>query len=102
MAIANRATATEIGKAYAEAIRGEAAAKQLWARSHRDYVELWLVTEPIEVGVDRPLYAAEDVLYDRFPEAYIHLHILNPRLFDDFDAAELVPAGAEEIPLRVE
>jgi hypothetical protein len=100
MAVANRATLAEIGKTYAEAVRAEPAAKQLWVDHHRDYFELWLVTEPIDADIEYRLYEAELVLHDRFPDAYIRFHVLNPRYFDPFDPADLIPASAEEIPLR--
>jgi hypothetical protein len=100
MAVTDRATLAEIGKTYAEAVRAEPAARQLWVDSHRDYFELWLVTEPIDTDVEDRLYEAELVLHDRFPEAYIRFHILNPRHFDPFEPADLIPPGAEEIPLR--
>ncbi len=100
MAVADRAKLAEIGRTYAEAIRAEPAARQLWIDRHRDYFELWLVTDPIEADVEHRLYEAELVLHDRFPEAYIRFHVLNPRYFDPFEPADLISADAEEIPLR--
>jgi hypothetical protein len=100
MAVTDRTTLAEIAKTYAAAVQAEPAAKQLWARSHRDYIELWLVTELIEPEVERQLYGAESVIYDRFPDAYIRLHVLNPRYFEPFDLSNLLPPGVEEIPLR--
>ncbi len=102
MAIADRVTAAEIGKTYAETIRDEAGPKQLWMRSYRDYVELWLVVEPIEHDAELRLYAAEDAIYDRFPEASVRLHILNPRHIRAFEPAAILPPGAEETALRAQ
>jgi len=100
MAIADRATLADIAETYANAIREEAAAKRLWASSHRDYFELWLVTEPIDADTQRQLYTAELVLYDRFPDVFLSVHVLNPRHFGDSDPAEMIPPDAIEIPLR--
>lgn len=100
MAIADRVTAAEIGRVYAEAVRDEPAAWRLRVSSHRDYYELWLVTEPIEPDVQRRLYTAELVLYDRFPGVYLRLHILNPMYFDGSNPAAMIPLDAEEILLR--
>ena len=100
MAVADRVSQAELGKTFAEAIREEPAAKQLWVRSHRDYFELWLLTEPIDSVTERRLYAAGLLLHDRFPQADVRLRILNPRLFADFEPSELIPEGAEGFPLR--
>ncbi len=100
MAVTDRATLAEIGQTYAAAVRDEPTAKQLWAGSHRDYFELWLVTDPIDADTERRFYKAELVLHDRYPEAYIRFHVLNPGHFDPFEPADLIPTYAEEIPLR--
>lgn len=100
MAVADQVSPAKVGKTFAESVRAESAAKQLWVRSHRDYFELWLITEPVEADVERRLYAATLLLHDRFPEAYIRLHLLNPRYFEEFNPSDTIPPDAEEIPLR--
>ena len=100
MAIADQATLADVAKTYADAIREEGSARQLWASSHSDYFELWLVTEPIDADVERQLYTAELILYERFPEASLSVHVLNPRYFGDSDPAEMIPRDAEEVQLR--
>lgn len=100
MAIADPVTTQDTGRTFAQMVRDEQAALRLWARHHRDYLEFWLLTVPIDADTERRLYAAGVELRDRFPEVNIRVRILNPRFFEHDDLTELVPAGAEEIPLR--
>jgi hypothetical protein len=100
MAIANAMTAHEMGRSFVQMVRTEPAVRRLWLRRHRDTVELWLATQPTDAETERRLYASVASLHDRFPGANIRLHVLNPRFFHQHDLTELIPDGAEEIPLR--
>ncbi len=100
MAVGNPITAQAAGSALARAVRAEPTVLGLWVRAYRDYVELWLVTAPIEPDAVRRLQEAGLTVEDRFPEADLRLHILNARNYADLDPATLIPPGAEAISLR--
>jgi hypothetical protein len=61
------------------------------------------LTHSLEAGAEPPFYEAA-ALYDRFPEAFIRFHLVNPRLFGpDTDTETLlhhISADADEIPLH--
>ena len=99
MAIADLVTARELGRAYADAIRGEAAASRLWVSAHGDSVGLWLLTQPIDADAERRLYGATAMLHHRLLERYFRFHLLNPRMFEELVLEEEVPKEAEEVPL---
>ncbi len=100
MAIEQAATAAEIARAFADLVRHEESARRLWVSTHRDYMELWLLTDSIDAEEEHRFYEADACLWDRFPEAYVRLHIVNPRTTEPFNPDAVAPKGAEEIPLR--
>lgn len=104
MAVAYHATAYEVGASFADLVHYQEAALQLWVATNRDTVELWLLTHPLEPDQVSTFYEAAAMLYDRFPNAFIRFHLINPRLYetDANGAIELhgIPADADEIPLR--
>jgi hypothetical protein len=102
MAIGHPPTAREVGRQFAERICGEAVAQALWVRSHRGYVELWLVTAPTDLDAVRGFHETGVALEEQFPELDLRLHVLNRGYYPHTDVAELIPPGAEEIPLRPE
>jgi hypothetical protein len=100
VAVVDAVTARELGRAYAEAVRDEPAAKRLWARPNRGEVELWLlVDESADIAAERRLYGAGLILHDRFPEPSPFILVINPSRYDPFDLGEVIPRDAEEIPL---
>jgi hypothetical protein len=100
MAIMQATTAAEIARAFADLVRHEASARRLWVSTQRDYMELWLLTDPIDGDAERRFHEAAVSLWDRYPSAYVRLHIVNPRTTELGDPADVVPNGAEEIPLH--
>ena len=80
--------------------RRHPAARRLWAWAYRDYVELWLLTDPIDTDTELHLYGVSFELYDRYPKTDIRFHLLNPRYFEELDPDLVIPPGAEEIPLH--
>ena len=94
------ANARDIGQTFAEAVRGEPAVRQLCVRPYPGGVELWLVTAPIDPDKELALHAASRLLYERFPDAEIDVHIINERHYPHLDAARIIPTGAKPIPLH--
>jgi hypothetical protein len=99
MALAYRATAHELGRRFAEAVGGEPAVRGLWVTSHRDYVELWLVTESTDADTERRLYGLVSRLYERSPDANVRLYVISPDMFQGQAIDSVIPRRAEEIPL---
>lgn len=102
MAVRHSVTPRQAGRVFADLVRSEPEACRLWVRAVRDYVELWLVTTPMESDEAPSLYEAGLVLSDQFPAADLRLHVINPRNYPASDPAAIIPPGAEEIPLRPE
>lgn len=100
MAVQNRVTAREIGRSYAVAVSGMPAARRLWISTHRDAVDLWLLTGPIDEETRRRLFDPVASMYDRFPGADMRFHVINPDEHHRFDLDLILPSDAKEIPLR--
>ncbi|HEY7061834.1 MAG TPA: hypothetical protein VII06_10155 [Chloroflexota bacterium] len=101
MAVENVAQAQEIGRHLAGLLREQAAVRRLWyTMPHGDDVAFWLLTEPIDFDGERALYALSLTVFDRFPDARLRVHVLNPSNYADGDAASSVPTDAVEIPRR--
>ena len=89
------------GRGYAAAVANEPAARRLWVGPHPDRLELWLLTEPTDGDTERRLYAALLPVYDAIPDAPLRLHVIDPEHDERVDlGGRILPAGAEEIPLR--
>ena len=100
MAIKDEVTAQEIGRSYAAAVSREPTAQRLWVSSHRDYIELWLLSEPIDMDTRRRFFEPVAEMHDRFPDANARFHVINPSEYDGLDLRMVLPADAAEIPLR--
>jgi hypothetical protein len=96
--------ALEVGRAFAEIIRDEPVARELWITvdDGRSGVGLWLITDPIDLDKIGELYETRfGRLYERFPEGDFDFIILNPQ-HTIGDVRRGVPRDAEQIPLRAE
>ena len=100
MAVHNPATEDAVARTFAEAVRAESAARRLWVLVSGSTVELWLLTEPTHADTERRLYGASRLLYEAFPDTDIRVRVVNPRLFDTPEPEQLIPPGADEVPLR--
>ncbi|ACZ37663.1 MAG: hypothetical protein DIU58_002620 [Sphaerobacter thermophilus] len=96
----NEIPVQRIGRAFAALIQDEPAVQQFWVRQHCGWVELWLLTEPIDRSIERHLYGTVSHLYEQFPEAAIRLHLINPRLYEAMDLETIIPQDAESVPLH--
>jgi hypothetical protein len=91
----------ELAAALAEMVKDEPSVLRIWVSNHRDVVSLWLLTTTSIATVDeRRLYGLSGALFDRFPDALFHVHVLNPLDYEPFDLNVALPKGAEEIALR--
>jgi hypothetical protein len=98
MALTTRTYAQEVGNAYAEAARGESVVEELWVSAWPDGVHMWLITQPIDLDIERHLHELTGALYSKFGKADFQLHILNPCHFRG-DVHNVVPSQAEQIAL---
>jgi len=102
MAVDHQVTPRQAGQALAKLVCAEPAARGLWVRATRDYIELWLVTAPTGPDTVGRLHQAGLAVEDRFPGADLRLHVLNAANYPGADPATNIPPGAEEISLRSE
>ncbi len=100
MAITPSVSAREMAESLAAVVRDEPALQHLLVSTERDRIELWLLTAETDAETELRVYGHSLMLYDRFPDADFRVHVLNPADFEDGDVRSIVPAGAEEIPLR--
>lgn len=99
MAISQQATAQDVGRRFADAVRQDPVAQGVWTRAVRDYIEVWLLTEPIDAETERRLYGLSASLDRWFPETYIQFYLVNPRLFSEDTEliGDVIPSTAVSI-----
>ncbi len=56
--------------------------------------EFWVVTEPIDVEVEKRVRRIRHSLYEMFPDSQFEFHLINPRLSESFDLGVFVPEDA--------
>ena len=81
MATIQTTLAREIGLCYAAAVRDEPYVRSVWIRPIRDYVKIWVETDPIDFDTEGRLYSAARVVDEQFPGVYFELSLANPVLF---------------------
>ena len=90
-----------IARQFAAAIRHEPGVERLWLHSQREYLELWLMTAPVDIDAERRLFEQWAELVASHPQANVRLHVLNPSFIDDgVNLTDYVPASAVPIALR--
>ena len=93
--------ARTLGLRYAQEIASEPGVQELWVDTHRDLVELWLLTDDLDDAAELRLDGATIVLHDEFPGTYWRFHLWSPRHFlPDTDYRAYVPASAKRIELH--
>ncbi len=99
MAIARHVDALTIGRLYEESVRELGVVLSVHVHETRDWLELWVVTELIEMMDEEPLYEAGVNLHDRFPKSGILIRLANPSHFPErYDMVrDVVPAQAEAV-----
>lgn len=103
MAIENEVSAQELTQALVAAVRDDPATQRLWMIPRNGYVEFWLLTVPSDTLKEtHRLYEAARVLYDQFENPLFDLHIVDPSDYEVWDIEEVIPQGAEEVPLHPE
>ncbi len=100
VALTTKTYAEQVGRAYAEAARGNEAVLELWVSAVPGNVHVWMITPPIDADTELELHRLSGGVYDHFGKADFQLHILNPRNYPGGDARPSVPRGAVRIPLH--
>lgn len=101
MSIANIIDTQALVQHFAEAIaRFNAPVAEVWLREAGGTVEVWIVTEPVELDGERLVAHAAAQLQDAFPDRFLDFTVLNPSvLTEEFDPHEMLPAGVERVGL---
>jgi hypothetical protein len=93
--------AADIGRAFAELVKGDSAISSIWVRQHRDVCEVWVLTAEIDADQERGLYAASGTLHDIFPNALMRFHLINPLHYEppiEEAVHEVLPQDADPVP----
>ena len=95
------ADVNELAAALAEMVKDDPSVLRMWVSSHRGVASFWLLTTTSIATVDeRRLYGLSGALFDQFPNALFHVHVVNPLDYEPFALDVALPKGAEEIALR--
>lgn len=99
MAVARHVDAQTIGRLFKESVRDLGIVRSVHVRETRDWLEVWVVTEPIDILGEEPLFEAGIVLEDRFPEAGILIRVVNPSDYPEhYDMIrDVVPSQAKAV-----
>jgi hypothetical protein len=99
MAVTRQVDAQTIGRLYAESVRDLGTVRSVHTRETSDWLEVWVVTEPIDILDEEPLYEAGVNLRHRFPESGILIRLANPREFPErYEMLrDVVPIQAEAV-----
>ncbi|HZO28158.1 MAG TPA: hypothetical protein VFH48_19450 [Chloroflexota bacterium] len=100
MALTTQTYAEQLGRAFAEAARGEENIVELWVSTRPGGVDLWVLTQPIDMAAEKMLYRFTDTLYARFKTADFQVYTVNPRHFRD-GGRSAIPGHAVQIPLQI-
>lgn len=100
MALTTQTYAEQLGRVLAEAARREPGVEELWVSTRPDGVDLWLLTQPVDLSVEHELHGLADVLYERFDGADFLVYVVNPRHFSG-DVHQVLPRHAVQITLHV-
>lgn len=100
VAITTKTYAEQVGRAYAEAARGNEAVLELWVSAVPGTVHVWMVVPPIDADAELELHGLSGAIYDHFGKADFMLHVMNPRRYRDGDPRPSIPRGAAQIPLH--
>lgn len=100
VAVESHVSIEKVGRAVAAALRDIEVARDAWVSTTADGYDLWLLVQPIDLAIERDLYALVDRMYERFPSSRFSLHILNPVTFTTLVTENIVPAQAHRIGLR--
>jgi hypothetical protein len=100
MAVTRQATVQEIGTVFAKRAIREPIVRELWITEGNHGVHLWLLVDQIDdEAAELALYGLTDVVYERFPEVDVQMHVMNPR--DDIgDPRQSLLKSARQILLR--
>lgn len=100
MALTDVSTARQMAETLAPLVEAEPALERLLISTNGHVAELWLLTAPTDVDTELRLYESSLILYDRYPDTTFRVRVLNPADSEDGGVCDLMPATAEEIPLR--
>ena len=100
MALTTQTYAEQLGRAFAEAARGETNIAEVWVSTRPGGVDLWVLTQPVDVEAEEKLYRFSDELYARFKTADFQVYTVNPRNFSD-GGRSAIPGHAVQIPLQI-
>jgi hypothetical protein len=96
MTVLDQANAAGMAETFAEAVRGEPAARTLYFRQWGLVSEFWLVTDPIDLETERRLRQVSNLLYQKFQDALIDFQILNPEILGATEPEAFIPTGASQ------
>lgn len=102
MAVAFNTDAHQISRAFAETIRDDPDARELYVQVDQGRIDVWLLISTLEFDDEDRFYEAGAELYRRFPGAPITFHVVNPGLFNPKTqlVGDVIPASADQVSLH--
>jgi hypothetical protein len=104
MSAAKGEHARDVARAFAEIIRDDPVARELWVTVDTEEagIHLWLITDAIDMDTERHLFGLPmDRLLARFPREIVWLQTLNPRTTIG-DVRRALRSDAERISLHAD
>lgn len=80
---------------FAQRVRDDPVARNLWYLTENETVDLWLLTQHVSAAAERALHGVALEVNDHFPDLLVNLHVVNPASFAEASAEEAVPSFAE-------
>jgi hypothetical protein len=99
VALTTQTYAEQLGRAFAEAARGETNIAEVWVSTRPGGVDVWVLTLPIDMETERNLHRFMHDLYSRVKTADFQVYMVNPRNFRD-DGRSAIPSHSVQIPLH--
>jgi hypothetical protein len=99
MAVTRQVDAQTIGRLYAESVGDLGIVRSVHVCETRDWLEIWVVTEPIDFVDEELLYQAGVNLRHRHPDAGVLVQVVNPNDYPDhYDLVQrVVPTRAKAV-----
>lgn len=106
MAVTQPSPARAMALDLAAAIGSDEGLRRLWVWSDRgyiepdrDYVELWLLADPVDAQAEHRLRVAGADLHKTYPNTNIRVHLITPKMLAGHDPRQAIRADAEEVAL---
>jgi hypothetical protein len=102
MAMTKRGVVAEISQALAGSLSAEPQVRGVWIEDKDDKVDVWVLTEPVEIEYERHLHAIGVDIRRRLAAHGTMFHIINPNDWEPTVklVGDVIPESAEPVSIR--